>query len=255
MRSSSASPGPSKPTMCMPGWLPARRATTSSTSGSGAPGPSARRARRLEGRCGRSRSASASAVPEGRSGLRAAVLLEDVGVVVGKAAEAARGLLGQLAEEDGGEAERGRHDGACVGLRQACGEVLPGRLVRGDQPVVPMTKARQPAASARSHVRQQGGLVAELEGHVDRREVARLWPPGPPDDGHDLVAAGLQRGGDGAAHVAGPGDECSHRVWSLWLWDRAAGSEQQKTAGTSVGVCGPRSRPSGPESVIPNEAV
>ena len=63
--------------------------------------------------------------------------------------------------------------------------------------------------------------------------------------------------GDGAAHVAGPGDERSHRdVVPLGWWDRLAGLRaNEKAAVTAIGVCGPRSRPGGPESVIQNEAV
>ena len=62
----------------------------------GAPGASSPR-------CGRIRSAMASAVPDGRSGLVRRCCSNDVRVVLGEAAEEARGLLGELREQDDAE--------------------------------------------------------------------------------------------------------------------------------------------------------
>ncbi len=80
--------------------------------------------------------------------------------------------------------------------------------------------------------------MAELEGDVDRRERRRLRTVrAAADHGHDLVATGAQRGGDGAAHVAGAGDECSHRgLVPLGWWDRRAGLRANEKAAVTASV-------------------
>ncbi len=169
--------------------------------------------------------------------LRAAVLLEDVGVVVGEAAEEAGGLLGQLAEEDGGEAERGRDDGARIGRRQA---PAPG-LGRSSSVGRPAGRADDEAAAAgargrRSTLASERRCVAELEGHVDgaERRRARGAACARPTTATTSSPRASSAARDGAAHVARPGDECSHRVWSpgCW-WDRRPAPSKQKDRSTA----------------------
>ena len=98
--------------MCIPGWQPARRATISSTSGSGAPDPVARRASRFAGEVWHEPPGDRERGAGGTVGLGRAVLLEEVGIVVGEGPEETRGVLGHIAEEDGAEAIGRGHDRA-----------------------------------------------------------------------------------------------------------------------------------------------